>query len=153
MDSSAIDHMIKSSHGFVSYSPCPSNKKIATADGTLITVAGQGDVVINQNLALKNVLHVPKLSTNLVSIHKLRKDLNCMVTFSSTLCKFQEKNTETMIGLARERNGLYFLRNLMGKIALSILSRCLCFLSLLIPKNKIWLYHFVLVILLSVFLK
>ena len=88
MDSGATDHMTQSFHGFVSYSPCPSNKKIATADGTLVTVAGRGDVVINQNFVLKNVPHVPKLSTNLVSIHKLTKDLNCMVTFSSSNCKF-----------------------------------------------------------------
>ena len=45
-----MDHMTQSSHGFVSYSPCPNNKKIAIADGTLVIVVGQGDVVINQNL-------------------------------------------------------------------------------------------------------
>ena len=91
VDSRATNHMtLLSSHGFVSYSPCPSNKKIAIVDGTLVTVAGRGDIVINQNLVLKNVLHVPKLSTNLVSIHKLIKYLNCMVTFSSALCKFQD---------------------------------------------------------------
>ena len=76
------------SHGFVSYSPCPSNKKIAIANGTSITVVGRGDVVINDNLVLKNVLHVLKLSTNLVSIHKLTKDLKYTMTFSSALCKF-----------------------------------------------------------------
>ena len=110
VDSGATDHMTQSSHGFISYNPCPSNKKIATADGTLVTVAGQGGVVINQNFILKNVLHVPKLSANLVSIHKLTKDLNCVVTFSSALCKFQDQSTGTMIGLARETNGLYFLK-------------------------------------------
>ena len=109
MDSGAADHMTQSFHGFVSYRPCPSNKTIATPDGTLVTVAGRGDAVINQNFVLKNVLHVPKLSTHLVLIHKFTKDLNCMVTFSFALCKFQDQSTGTMIGLARERNGLYFL--------------------------------------------
>ena len=87
VDSGATDHMTQSSHGFVSYSPYPSNKKIAIADGTLVTVAGQGDVVINQNFLLKNVLHVPKLSTNLVSIHKLIKDLNYVCLISKSACK------------------------------------------------------------------
>ncbi|PON43746.1 LOW QUALITY PROTEIN: hypothetical protein TorRG33x02_333020 [Trema orientale] len=41
--------MTQSSRRFVSYSPCPSNKKITIADGTLVTVVGRGDVVINQN--------------------------------------------------------------------------------------------------------
>ena len=56
VDFGATDHMTQSSHGFVSYSPCPSNKKIDITDGTLAIVAGQEDIVINQNLVLKNVL-------------------------------------------------------------------------------------------------
>ena len=100
VDFGATNHINQSSHGFVSYSPCSSKKNLAIANGTMVIVAGQGDVVINQNLVLKNVLHVPKLSTNLVSIHKLTKDLNFMVTSSFALCKFQDRTTGTMIGLA-----------------------------------------------------
>ncbi|KAJ4712334.1 hypothetical protein OWV82_014593 [Melia azedarach] len=47
------------------------SRKIATADGSLSTVAGVGDVKISPSFILKNVLHVPKLSTNLVSINTL----------------------------------------------------------------------------------
>ncbi|TXG47841.1 hypothetical protein EZV62_027135 [Acer yangbiense] len=50
VDSGATDHMTQSAHEFVTYSPCSSNKNIATADGTLVTVAGQGDVVLNSNI-------------------------------------------------------------------------------------------------------
>lgn len=32
-------------------------------------------------LKIKNVLHVPKLSTNLISINQLARDLHCNVTF------------------------------------------------------------------------
>ena len=95
VDSRATNHMtLLSSHGFVSYSLCLSNKKIAIVDGTLVTVVGQGNVVINHNFIFKNVLHVPKLSTNLVSIHNLTNDLNYMMAFSSTLCKFHNKAWE-----------------------------------------------------------
>lgn len=38
VDSKAMDHMTQSSHGFVSYSPCPSNKKFFPTDRTLVTV-------------------------------------------------------------------------------------------------------------------
>ena len=81
LDSGAIDHMAYSSHRFISYTPCLSTKKITMADGSLTTVAGQGDVLINSHLTLKNVLHVPKLFTNLVSIHNLTIDANCNVIF------------------------------------------------------------------------
>ena len=66
-----------------------------------------------------------------------------MVTFSFALCKFQDWSTGMMIGLARERNGLYFLKepigknNIKGPILLSLL-----YGSSLSNKNRIWLYHF-----------
>ena len=46
-DSSATDHMTNSSHKFVSYTPCPSSKKIFTIDGSLKTVADQREIHIN----------------------------------------------------------------------------------------------------------
>ena len=58
IDSGATNYMTHSSQNFSSYSPCPSNKKIA-----------QGEVHLNKSIVLKNVLHVSNLSTNLVSIH------------------------------------------------------------------------------------
>ncbi|KAG8488224.1 hypothetical protein CXB51_018059 [Gossypium anomalum] len=57
IDSGATDHMTHSSQKFVSYTPCSSSRKITIANGSVITVAGQGDIVINKNLTLKNVLH------------------------------------------------------------------------------------------------
>ena len=63
------DHMTHSSQQFSTYSSCPSNKKIIIVDCSLATVAGQGEVHLNKSIVLKNVLYVPKLSTNLVSIH------------------------------------------------------------------------------------
>lgn len=44
LDSGATDHMTPLPKYFSIYSPCPSNKKIFTADGTLITAVGQGKV-------------------------------------------------------------------------------------------------------------
>jgi len=73
------------SHLFITYSLCSSSRKIAMADGSLITVAGQGDVLLNEYLTQKYVLHVPKLFTNLISIQKLILDTNCSIIFHSTL--------------------------------------------------------------------
>lgn len=103
--------MTHSSTEFISYRPCPSNKKIATTDGTFITVAGKGDILLSQDLILKDVLHVPKLSAKLLSIHKLTTDLQCLVTFSPTLRKFQDQGMGEMIRFAREENGLYLLES------------------------------------------
>ena len=68
IDSGATDHMTSKSQLFNTYTLNPSNKKIVVANGSLATVAGFGDIYITPTLILKNILHVPKLSANLVSI-------------------------------------------------------------------------------------
>ncbi|ESR41858.1 hypothetical protein CICLE_v10013627mg [Citrus x clementina] len=40
IDLGATDHMTHSSHKFIIYDPCLSNKKICTTDGSLSTVVG-----------------------------------------------------------------------------------------------------------------
>ena len=94
---------------FKTYLPCPSNRKIVVADGTTTTVVGNGNVQVTSNLVLKNVLHVPQLSTNLVSMQELTKDLSCRVIFDASFCEFQDQGLGRKIVLAKEHNGLYFL--------------------------------------------
>ncbi|KAI4331784.1 hypothetical protein L6164_016739 [Bauhinia variegata] len=90
IDSRAIDHMTNTSNRFLTYTPCPSNRRITIADGTTSTVVRIGNIQITHSLNLKNVLHVPSLSTNLISIHKFTKDLLCCVVFSASCCEFQD---------------------------------------------------------------
>ncbi|RVW88127.1 hypothetical protein CK203_042925 [Vitis vinifera] len=56
----AIDHMTHSPNIFSTYFLCSSNRKIATANGSLTIVASITDVKISPSLMLKNVLHVPR---------------------------------------------------------------------------------------------
>ena len=102
----------------------------------LITAAGQGEVQISPPITLKNVLHVPKLSTNLISIQKLTKDLSCNV-FYSNYCILQDKNSGRMIGHAREWNGLYYIKD----PNMPTISHSLIFESTMTSKEKIQLYH------------
>ena len=136
IDSGATDHMTPTSHLFHTYTPCPSNRKITVANGSLATVAGFGDIHITPILVLKNVLHVPKLSANLVSIQKLTHDLKCCATFFPSHCVLQEQGSGRRIGLAKERNGLYHLESsqkVRSNLPLSFLSSS--------NKDTIWLYH------------
>ena len=75
----------------------------------MVSIAGKRTIPLTHSLSLKYVLHVPKLSINILSIHKLTKDLNCKMVFSPNDCVFQEPVTGKTIGLAKEREGLYFL--------------------------------------------
>ena len=117
--------MTPKSQLFHTYTLSPSNKKIAVANGSLATIAGFGDIYITPTLILKNVLHVPKLSTSLVSIQKPTHDLKCYAIFFPSYCVFQEQSSGRRIGLAKERNGLYHLelsQKTSNNLSLSFLS-------------------------------
>ena len=111
IDSGATDHMTGSSQIFSSYKPCAGNKKIKIADGSLSAIAGKGSVFISPSLTLHNVLHVPNLSCNLLSISKITQDHQCQANFYPSSCEFQELTSGRTIGNAREIGGLYFFEN------------------------------------------
>ena len=127
--------MTTKSQLFHTYTPSPSNKKIAVVNGSLATIASFGDIYITPTLILKNVLHVPKLLASFVSIQKLTHDLNVKLFFPF-LCVFQEQGSGRRIGLAKERNGLYHLelsQKTSNNLSLSFLSSS--------NKDTIWLDH------------
>ena len=77
--------------------------------GSLSPVTGTGDVKLSTSLTLLNVLHVPQLSCNLLSIGKLTHELNCHAKFFHSHCEFQNTVSGKMLGNARECGGLYIL--------------------------------------------
>ncbi|PIM99843.1 RNA-directed DNA polymerase [Handroanthus impetiginosus] len=103
VDCGATDHMTFCPSNFLTYFPCTPDHTIAVADCSGTIVAGHGDIELRPSLSLKNVLHVPKLTTNLLSINKLTKDLNCAAIFFDTHCVFQELATGRTIGIAKEQ--------------------------------------------------
>ena len=87
-DSRVTNHITHSSSKFSTYTPCPSSRKISIADGSPIIVVGLRDIQISPLFVLKTILHVPKLSINLVSIKKLTQDMSYRVIFYPTHCLF-----------------------------------------------------------------
>lgn len=88
--SRASDHMTGCEQFFSSYVPSPGNNKVKIADGSCTVVAGVGSIKLNSLITLQGVFHVPRLSCNLLSINKIRKDLNCIVNFTPSACVFQD---------------------------------------------------------------
>lgn len=71
------------------------------ANGITLTVACRGNVLLTSSLKLENVLHLPKLTTNLISIQRLAKDLSCKVTFSNEFYLFQDQISRRKVGATR----------------------------------------------------
>jgi hypothetical protein len=53
------------------------------------------------------MLHVPQLTKNLFSVHKLAHDNNAIVKFHSDLFYIKDKTTGTILLQSRSKDGLY----------------------------------------------
>ena len=94
---------------FSSYSPCSSNLTVRIADGSCSKVVGFGTVYISPTLILKSIIFVPNLDCNLISMHKLNRDLNCEIEFVANSCVFQVLESGKIIDNAEFSVGLYLL--------------------------------------------
>ncbi|CAL9006318.1 unnamed protein product [Prunus brigantina] len=108
VDSGAIDHIsrltpthsthIGTQHDFV-----------GLPNGEHVAIESTGYMRLTPDLSLDGVLHVPKFRVNLLSVSKLTRALNCMVTFYPDFCVVQDVETKRMIGLGKHFDGLYYL--------------------------------------------
>ena len=72
---------------------------------------GRGNVTAFSSLPLNDVLFIPTLTSNLISVKKLVHALDCDVVFSRSGCVIQEQGSGTTIGRGKERGDLYVLEN------------------------------------------
>ncbi|KAA0025813.1 Beta-galactosidase [Cucumis melo var. makuwa] len=134
------DHLTGFSEHFVSYTPYAGNEKIWIADGSLALIAGKGQIVIFDGFSLQNVLHVPKLSYNLLSISKITRELHCKATFLPKSICFQDLNSGRTIGTARHSGGLYILNDNTSGSSISTTSLLSSYFST--SEHDFMLWHF-----------
>ncbi|KAL0553894.1 hypothetical protein IC582_007798 [Cucumis melo] len=140
LDSGATDHLTGSLEHFISYAPCAGNEKIRIADGSLAPIAGKGQIVPFDGFALQNVLHVSKLSYNLLSISKITRELHCKAIFLPESVYFQDMSTGRTIGIVWHRRGLYILDDDTSCSSLSRVSLLSSYFST--SEQNCMLWHF-----------
>ena len=87
----------------------PKKNLIQTANGGYSLVEGAGSIELNPALKLKNCLYVPSLSQKLLSVSHVTKELNCVVLMHPHFCLLQDIRTGKIIGRGTERDGLYYV--------------------------------------------
>jgi len=102
------DHMTCDPHKFINF--C-SKTAIINANGISSPIEGVGTISLSPFLLISDVLFVPILNCNLLSISKLTKSHSCVALFYPTHCFFQNIHSKEKIGIGREREGLYYLEN------------------------------------------
>ncbi|RDY14550.1 hypothetical protein CR513_00360, partial [Mucuna pruriens] len=142
-DFGEIDHMTLFPSYFTSYLKVSKKKLIIVSNEDHASIARSGNVQLHSSLSLHNVLHVPKLVNNLISIYRIIQDWNCAVTFFRSHCVIQELTTRRTIGVAKEQDGLYYLQhtkigNNTNKEELPSSQRATLETW---PASQIWLYH------------
>ncbi|CAH9101690.1 unnamed protein product [Cuscuta europaea] len=85
-----------------------SRTPVTLPNGHFTYATHVGRVFISANLILNNVLFVPCLTCNLISMARLVDDLNCDISFTNKLCVIHDLPTRTFIGVGERRGGVYF---------------------------------------------
>ena len=75
------------------------NTPVGLSDGKDVAAIKEGSVLLDSGLRLNNVLFVPQLTCNLISVTQLINDSDCIVQITNTLCVIQSRTTRTLIGV------------------------------------------------------
>lgn len=108
IDSGASDHMTAHANMFHNYVVVHNLPRINFPNGALSSISKIGDIILPNSLVLKNVLFVPSLKHNLLSVTKLSQDNNCQVILHPDFCVIRDNTNYRVKGISRQHNGLYY---------------------------------------------
>ncbi|KAM1789190.1 hypothetical protein ACFX11_039377 [Malus domestica] len=113
-DSGATNHMTADLSNLSLASPYPTSETIQTANGEGLPVSHIGSTVLPVSkmnsvhlIKLNSVIYVPKLTHNLLSVHRLCLDNNCWLIFDAFCFWIQDKATGRIFYKGKCSNGLY----------------------------------------------
>jgi hypothetical protein len=110
IDTGATNHMCHSLSLFSSYKSCPTPSFVQLPDGSNASITHIGTIHLSPTIKLENVFFIPSFKFNLLSVSQLAKTNNCLVTFSSTQCFFQDLSMKRTIGQGNVHEGLYYFQ-------------------------------------------
>ncbi|KAI0523320.1 hypothetical protein KFK09_005715 [Dendrobium nobile] len=115
VDSGASNHLTPDLSNFQYQTPYHGQESVSIANGSQLPVAhsGQGLLPLPETprkLYLRNLLHVPHLSHNLLSVSKLTTDNPVSVSFNANGFKIKDRKDRRLLLHGPLHNGLYQLR-------------------------------------------
>nr|KYP72050.1 hypothetical protein KK1_011337 [Cajanus cajan] len=109
LDSGATNHISGNRSLFSSLSTTCSLPSITMANGSRATSHGVGTVHLSPSLSIDNVLYVPESLFNLLSLSRLTRSLDCLVSFTKDSVFLQDRSSGRMISTGCESHSLYHL--------------------------------------------
>ncbi|XP_026397593.1 uncharacterized protein LOC113292991 [Papaver somniferum] len=84
------------------------NCSVGLLDGKTANSDKIGTIILPGGLRLENVLYVPQLNCNLISVTQMTDESICVVQFTNKLCVIQDLWTRKVIRVGVRQDGLYF---------------------------------------------
>ena len=113
IDSGATDHITSSLQKNFNKNKSCSLPSVMLPSGDKVDIVAKRSVPLNSVFYLHNVLCVPTFKVDLISVSRLTRALSCSITFFPYWCILQDLATRRMIGLGKQRDGLYYLSALV----------------------------------------
>ncbi|PKU70861.1 Retrovirus-related Pol polyprotein from transposon TNT 1-94 [Dendrobium catenatum] len=110
LDSGASAHMTNNTDNLTTSTSYQGSDSITIGDGSHIPIAHSGTGILPtpfRKLKLSNLLHIPNISYNLVSISNLVKDNNISITFNPNGFTMKDMTTGCIILRGPYKDGLY----------------------------------------------
>lgn len=109
-DTGATHHMTPDMRNLTTATPFETNAKITVGSGEGLDITHIGTSYIgspSHPLQLKNVLLVPKLAANLLSLNRLCYDNNCNILLDDSALSVQDKATRKVVLKGKSSRSLY----------------------------------------------
>ncbi|XP_074288382.1 uncharacterized protein LOC141613544 [Silene latifolia] len=85
-------------------------RPVGLPNGQRVESTLMGSAFINSSLTLTQVLYVPSLTCNLLSVSQLASTRDFIFEFAKSSCLIQDRSLKTTIGVGELRDGLYWIR-------------------------------------------
>jgi histone deacetylase 1/2 len=110
IDSGATDHLTNDLERLNVQERYHGRDQVQVANGAGLSISHIGHSSLAgsvHSLALKNILHVPNISKNLLSVHRIVSDNDVFIEFHRHFFCVKDKATKNIILQGRSRGGLY----------------------------------------------
>jgi hypothetical protein len=127
-DSGASDHITASANNLSPQVPYQGQEQVSVGNGQNLPIQTIGNTQLHtkfHKFQLRNVLHVPRIASNLLSVHKLCLHNNCSCYFDANKLLVQDIPTGRLLYKGLSKNGVYpiesslFLNSAVNKRAYS----------------------------------
>uniref|UniRef100_A0A2N9FS43 Reverse transcriptase Ty1/copia-type domain-containing protein n=1 Tax=Fagus sylvatica TaxID=28930 RepID=A0A2N9FS43_FAGSY len=109
-DSGASDHITASSYNLNPQAPYQGSEQVSVGNGQNLPIQHIGNSHLHtkfHKFQLRNVLHVPRIASNLLSVHKLCLHNHCSCYFDANKLLIQDLPTGRLLYKGLSKNGVY----------------------------------------------